>query len=107
MLLSDNVVRMRWRSSKYVLSTTVPGVEYVITMQMWSTAYVFNAGHRLRIAVTSSNYPRYTANPNNGLLVWEGGPLLNATNTIVLGPDSYVSLPTVGLDQLPKIKVLR
>jgi putative CocE/NonD family hydrolase len=107
MLLGDNIVRMRWRENKFYTTPTTPGEEYVITMQMWSTAYVFNAGHKLRIAVTSSNYPRYSANPNNGNLIWQGGPVYNATNTLILGADSYVVLPTVGLGQLPKISVFK
>jgi predicted acyl esterase len=123
MLLSDNVVRMRWRSSIVKTVPTVPGVEYVITLDMWTLCYVFNAGHTMRIAITSSNYPRYrykkvlshsvflfdilieSINLNNGNLVWQGGPALNATNTIVLGTDSFVVLPTIGLDQLPRINI--
>jgi predicted acyl esterase len=105
MLLSDNVVRMRWRDSAVTRSTTQPGVEYVVSLGMWELCYVFNAGHRLRVAVTSSNYPRFSLNLNNDLLVWEGGAPVNATNTIVLGADSYVSLPTVALAELPRKSV--
>lgn len=55
---------------------------YEVKIRMWSTAYVFNKGHRLRLAVSSSNSPRFSVNPNNGLLVREGGPLLVAENTV-------------------------
>jgi putative CocE/NonD family hydrolase len=101
MLLSDNVVRMRWRDSAVTRSVTQPGTEYVVTLAMWELCYVFNAGHSLRVAVTSSNYPRYSLNLNNDQLVWQGGAAVNATNTIVLGSDSYVTLPTVALAELP------
>ncbi len=107
MLLSDNIVRMRWRDSRTVRSTTVPGREYVVTLTMWQLCYVFNAGHSLRVAITSSNHPRFSLNLNNDLLVWQGGAPLVANNTVILGQDTFVSLPTVGLDQLPKIHVFR
>ena len=32
-----------------------------------STALVFNAGHRIRISVSGSNWPRFEVNPNDGL----------------------------------------
>ena len=35
-------------------------------MELWSTAIVFNAGHRIRIAISSSNDPRFDPNPNTG-----------------------------------------
>ena len=106
MLLGDNIVRMRWRNSDAVESTTVPGQEYVIELTMWQLCYVFNPGHSLRVVVTSSNYPRYDANPNNGLLVYQGGDIYNATNTILFGGDSFVDVPTVDLAQLPEYKIL-
>ena len=40
---------------------------YKITIEMWKKAYVFNKGHAVRVAISSSNYPRFSANPNNGL----------------------------------------
>ena len=33
---------------------------------MWATSYVFLPGHRLRVIVTSSDFPRYDRNPNTG-----------------------------------------
>jgi len=69
----------------------------------WATAYVFNRGHRIRLAVSSSNSPRFSANPNNNLLVREGGPLLVAANTVHYGGQqaSSVMLPVVDLAKLP------
>ena len=84
-----------------------PGKEYSVQLLMWQLCYVFNAGHSMRVAVTSSNYPRYSANPNNGELVYEGGPIFNATNTIVLGEASNVVVPTVSIEELPKYGILR
>jgi hypothetical protein len=38
-----------------------------LTVDLWSTALVFNAGHRIRISVSGSNWPRFEVNPNDGL----------------------------------------
>jgi uncharacterized protein len=37
-----------------------------ITVQLWPTSLLFRRGHRVRIEVSSSNYPRYDRNPNTG-----------------------------------------
>ena len=41
-----------------------PGQIYEIEVDLWSTSYIWNTGHRIRVAVSSSNYPRFLANPN-------------------------------------------
>ena len=43
-----------------------PGQVYELNVDLWSTALVFNKGHRIRVAVSSSNAPRFEANPNTG-----------------------------------------
>lgn len=45
-----------------------PNKAQEITVDLWSTSQVFAKGHRIRLAVTSSNYPRYEKNPNTGLI---------------------------------------
>ena len=49
-----------------------PGNVYEVKINMWSTCYFFNKGHKIRIDISSSNYPRFSANPNNGLLLNQG-----------------------------------
>jgi putative CocE/NonD family hydrolase len=39
---------------------------YEYTIDMWSTSHVFKPGHRLRLEVSSSNFPRWDRNPNTG-----------------------------------------
>jgi hypothetical protein len=63
----------------------------------------------LRIIVSSSNYPRFSVNPQNGLTIMEAEgnpsvPAVVATNTIHLsGPHaSHITLPVVSMGQLPK-----
>jgi len=43
-----------------------PGHFCELLVDLWSTSYIFNRGHRIRVAVTSSNWPRFAPNPNNG-----------------------------------------
>jgi putative CocE/NonD family hydrolase len=43
-----------------------PGQVYEVNEDLWSTSLVFNRGHRIRVAVSSSNSPRFEANPNTG-----------------------------------------
>lgn len=58
-LLNDNVLRMRWRNGWLNKTLMVPGKIYKIEIPVWSTCYVLNKGHALRIAISSSNYPRF------------------------------------------------
>jgi putative CocE/NonD family hydrolase len=44
----------------------VPGQVYRFEVDLWSTAQVYKAGHRLRVEVTSSDFPRYDRNLNTG-----------------------------------------
>ena len=66
MLVTNGVQRMRWRSSNTVPVAMVPGAVYGITIDMWYTSYIFEAGHRIRLLVSSSNTPRYGVSRNNG-----------------------------------------
>lgn len=83
----------------------VPGEEYEVTLDLWSTAYVWNAGHTLGVLVSSSRYPEFPVNPNNGLSLsqQDDGPKVTANNTVISdnGRLSYVSLPIVSLEDIP------
>jgi putative CocE/NonD family hydrolase len=58
----DGIVRTDPRRSEARLPSDV---------DMWATAVVFRAGHRIRVVVTSSDFPRYERNPNTGQNPWE------------------------------------
>ncbi|UCE14434.1 MAG: hypothetical protein JSV04_04470, partial [Candidatus Heimdallarchaeota archaeon] len=76
-----------------------PGEPVNVTIDLWSTAYQFDEGHRIRIAVSSSNYPRFAINPNTGapqeLYSYQYLNQQIAHNTILVGSDypSYIILP--------------
>ena len=44
----------------------MPGRIYRVTLDLWATANVFRPGHRLRLEVTGSSYPRFDRHPNHG-----------------------------------------
>ncbi len=66
MLVADGIRRLRFRNGFVRAEPAQPGQVYEIEVDLWSTSLVFNQGHRLRVAVSSSNYPKYAANPNTG-----------------------------------------
>jgi len=98
-IISDGITRMKWRNDDTVPSNPEPGVTYMITINMWRTAYVFNAGHRIRVSVSSSNFPRFKVNPNNGLLVVDenNSPPVIAYNRVETNSQfpSTITLPVV------------
>ena len=64
--LTDGIVRARYRESTKQASAITPGKIYKYTIDMWATANVFKAGHRIRLYVSSSNFPRFDRNLNTG-----------------------------------------
>jgi predicted acyl esterase len=82
MLVTDGVLRARFRESFEREELLEPGKVYEITVDLWSTALVFNRGHKIRVAVSSSNAPRFDPNPNTGHVFRADKESRAATNTI-------------------------
>lgn len=85
----------------------MPGQVYKITLNLWNTSYVFNKGHSLRVSISSSNYPRFSPNRNNGEPLLTAGPLLVAENTLHIDASHapFVRLPVVTPADLPQHSV--
>jgi hypothetical protein len=66
MILGDGIVRARYRDSAENPSLITPGKIYEYKIDVWPTANMFKAGHRIRLEITSSNFPAYDRNPNTG-----------------------------------------
>ena len=66
MLVLDGIIRMRYREGQKEAIMMTPGKIYQAEVDLWSTALVFNSGHRIAVAVSSSNSPRFDVNPNTG-----------------------------------------
>jgi len=62
----EGVLRARFRESLTAPALITPEKVYEYTVALWATSHVFKAGHRLRLEVSSSNFPRYDRNPNTG-----------------------------------------
>jgi putative CocE/NonD family hydrolase len=67
--LCDSVVRGRLREGVDHEVPVEPGTVYELDIDMWNTCQVFRAGHRIRLEVSSSAFPKYDRNLNTG----EGG----------------------------------
>jgi putative CocE/NonD family hydrolase len=64
--LTDGIVRARLRNSTSKAEAIEPGKVYEYDIDLWATSNVFKAGHRIRLYVSSSNFPRFARNPNTG-----------------------------------------
>lgn len=75
----------------------VPGDTYEVTVELWPTAHTFKPGHRLRLEISSSNFPRFDRNPNTAMPVAEATQedMQTAPNHIIYGPEhpSRLTLP--------------
>ncbi len=65
-LITDGIVRARYRNSTVKAEPIEPGKIYEYDIDLWATSNVFKAGHRIRLAISSSNFPRFSRNLNTG-----------------------------------------
>ena len=64
--IADGILRARYRDSRLMPRLLSPGQVYEITIDLWATSHVFLPGHRLRVEIASSNFPRFDRNLNTG-----------------------------------------
>ena len=64
--IADSIVRARYRDSLEKASLMKPGEIYRFMIEMYPTSIVFRRGHRIRLDISSSNFPRFDVNPNTG-----------------------------------------
>jgi putative CocE/NonD family hydrolase len=95
--IGDSILRARYRESLDRQVLMSPGTVYPITITLYPTANVFKKGHRLRIDVSSSNYPRFDVNPNTGDPLGEYRRMVTADNTVYHDAQhpSHVVMPVV------------
>ena len=65
-LLTDGILRARYRESFSEPKLLEPEQVYELHLDLWATSNVFKVGHRIRLEVTSSNFPRFDRNTNTG-----------------------------------------
>lgn len=98
--LSDGIIRAKFRDSWEHPELMEPGRVYPLTLQLTPTSNLFVAGHRIRLDLSSSNFPRFDVNPNTGENpAWARGKL-TAWNTIFhdAARPSHVLLPLVPIE---------
>jgi putative CocE/NonD family hydrolase len=64
--LGDGIIRARYRNSTAKAEPITPNQVYKYTIDLWATSNVFKAGHRIRVYLSSSNFPRFNRNLNTG-----------------------------------------
>jgi putative CocE/NonD family hydrolase len=99
MNLTDGIVRCRYRDSWEEPSLMEPGRVYEVRIEAFPTSNLFAPGHRIRLDVSSSNYPHFDLNFNTGEPEGRATRALIATNTVWMGASrpSHVILPIVPL----------
>jgi hypothetical protein len=97
LLLEDGIIRGRFRESLKYEKLLTPGEPYEFTIRLYPTSNVFKRGHRIRLDVSSSNFPRFDVNPNTGEPLNRHRRLVVAANTVFheSGRPSRVILPVI------------
>ncbi len=80
--LTDGIIRARYRNSMETPQFMTPKETYKFAIDLWATSNDFLAGHRLRLEVSSSNFPRFDRNLNTRESPELGGHWVKATNTV-------------------------
>lgn len=69
MILTEGILRARYRNSFTDPELMEPGTVYELRLNLWATSNVFLPGHRIRLEVSSSNFPRFDRNSNTGGII--------------------------------------
>jgi predicted acyl esterase len=108
MLICDGILRMRNRNGFDHWEFMNPGTVYEVEIDLWSTSYIWNEGHKIRVVISSSNYPRYLANPNTEDAMNQNTDYNIAENTLYLDPThpSCIILPKYNDNYAPSPPII-
>jgi putative CocE/NonD family hydrolase len=95
--LTDGIIRARYRNSKTAPVLLTPNQPTQFTIDVGATSNVFLPGHRIRVEISSSNFPRFDRNPNTGGRFGDDAELRPARQTILHDAEhpSRIVLPVV------------
>jgi putative CocE/NonD family hydrolase len=95
--LTEGILRARYRTSQERPELLNPEEPYRLLLDMWSTSNVFKKGHKIRLEISSSNFPRFDRNLNSGESGQFATRMVRATNTILHDAEhkSALALPIV------------
>ncbi len=97
MNVTDGILRVRYRDSWDRPALMTPGQIYEIKIEPFPTSNLFKAGHRIRLDISSSNFPHFDVNPNTGEPEGQNRRTAVATNRVYVDRDrpSHILLPTI------------
>ncbi|MGZ3637007.1 MAG: CocE/NonD family hydrolase, partial [Ktedonobacterales bacterium] len=100
MNITDGILRVRYRDSWVQPTLMTPGEVYAITVEPFPTSNVFVRGHRLRLDISSSNFPHFDVNPNSGEPEGSAEQPRIARNRVLmdLAHPSHIVLPVIPHD---------
>jgi putative CocE/NonD family hydrolase len=95
--LCDGIIRARYRESSATPVLIEPGKSYRYEIDLWATSNLYRPGHRVRVEISSSNFPQFDRNPNTGHAFGVDAELSKAEQTVFHDKEnpSHVLLPVV------------
>ena len=95
--IGDGIVRARYRDSRTEEKLMKPGEVYEFEVRLYPTSNVFKKGHRIRVDIAGSNFPRFDVNPNTGEPLNDNRREIKAINTIYHDKSrpSHILLPVI------------
>ena len=95
--LTDGIVRAHYRNSTEKAELIEPGKIYKYTIDLWATSNLFKAGHKIRVYLSSSNFPRFNRNLNTGEPTMKSTKMVTAKQTIYHDAEhpSAIVLPVI------------
>lgn len=95
--LTDGIVRMSYRNERKTRDLIEPNKIYDVSISPFPAANIFKKGHRIRVDISSSNFPRWDVNPNTGEELGKHRRMISTDNTIYHSTPypSHIILPVV------------
>lgn len=93
--ITEGIIRCRFREGLDRAKPLIPGAIYCYQINMGGTGMVFQKGHKIRVEIASSNFPKHDRNMNTGHAIGEDAEGIVAHQTIYHDADhpSYIMLP--------------
>lgn len=111
MIVAEGEMRMRFRNGADRAAAMTPGRIYPLTITMAPTSILFAAGHRIRLDISSTDFPRLETNPNTGAAPGQWTTTEKARNSVYYGGThpSHLMLPLFSAEaqKLPSRKTAR
>jgi hypothetical protein len=98
--IGDGILRARFRESLQYEKLMTPGSVYPLVIKLYPTSNVFKKGHRIRVDISSSNFPRFDLNPNTGEPLGDNRRVITAVNTVYHDAQhaSCIVLPAIPME---------